>query len=148
LPLLNMVGELARRLSRSDALASAADLISTAKATATERMNHALKWRPVRAVILGWVLKHARGRMRDRENLRFERTRMFAKVRYIFLQLGKRFCETGVLDDPRDIFYLETNEAWAFVDGTATCPDLKGLVRIRKAVFDSYRAAAPPPGRF
>jgi pyruvate,water dikinase len=148
MPLLHMVGELARRMSHTDAITGAADPKSTAKATARERVKQALKRRPLRALLFGWVLKHARGRMRDRENLRFERMRLFGKVRHIFLQLGKRFSEAGVLDDARDIFYLETNEAWGFVDGTATCSDLKGLVAIRKAVFDSYRASAPPPGRF
>lgn len=147
LPLFNMVGQLAHRQLRSDAFAVNARN-SKPKLAARERVKQALKWRPLRSLLFGWVLKHARGRMRDRENLRYERTRLFGKVRHIFSQLGMRFHEAGVLDHPRDIFYLEANEAWGFVDGTATCPDLKGLVTLRKAVFDLYRAAAPPPARF
>lgn len=148
LPLLGMVGELARRLSCVEALPGPARLESTALVSAGEHVKQALRRRPLRALLFGWVLKHARGRMRDRENLRFGRTRLFGKVRHIFLELGQRFYELGVLDDPRDIFYLEANEAWGFVDGTATCPDLNGLVAIRKAAFDSYRTDTPPPGRF
>ena len=34
--------------------------------------------------------------MRDRENLRFERTRLFGRVRRIFLALGARLVEAAV----------------------------------------------------
>ena len=56
-------------------------------------------------------------RVRDRENLRLERTRLFGRVRRIFLELGRRLHALDLLDDPRDIFYLEVDEVLAFVDG-------------------------------
>ncbi len=40
-----------------------------------------------------------------------------------------------LLDEPRDIFYLEVDEVLAFVEGRATTTDLRGLVRIRRAEF-------------
>ena len=45
-----------------------------------------------------WLLDWAKARVRDRENLRFERTRLFGRVRRIFLALGARLTEAGVLD--------------------------------------------------
>jgi pyruvate,water dikinase len=52
------------------------------------------------------------------------------------------------LEQPRDVFYLELNEALGFVGGTATCTDLKGLVALRKAEFERYRDMPPPADRF
>jgi pyruvate,water dikinase len=69
-------------------------------------------------------------------------------VRRIFTELGRRLHAAGALDHPRDIFYLEVNEAWGYLDGTTTCTDLKGLVRVRKAEFEEHRRAESPPGRF
>ncbi len=91
-----------------------------------------------------WILKHARNRVRDRENLRFERTRLFGRARDLFVELGRKFHAEDVLDDPRDIFYLEVNEILGFVDGTATTTDLKGLTALRKAEFARHRQGEPP----
>src|SRR6185503_6662696 len=54
-------------------------------------------------MLAGWLLKWAKARVRDRENLRFERTRLFGRVRRIFLAMGARLTEAGVLGDPRDV---------------------------------------------
>jgi pyruvate,water dikinase len=78
--------------------------------------------------------------VRDRENLRFERTRVFGRVRRIFVELGRRLHALDVLDDPRDIFYLEAEESLGFVEGTAVTTDLKALARIRRAEFETWRA--------
>ena len=89
-----------------------------------------------------------RGRVRDRENLRFERTRDFGRVRRIFLELGKRFAALGMLAEPRDVFWLEVEEALGVVDGTATSVNLRGLVEARRSEFTEYAATAAPPDRF
>ena len=94
------------------------------------------------------VLRHTRARVRDRENLRFERTRLFGRVRRIFIELGKRLHASGCLAEPRDIFFLELNEVIGFVDGTATTADLKGLVTIRRAEFERHRQMPAPADRF
>src|SRR5262249_53370890 len=84
----------------------------------------------------------------DRENLRFERTRLFGRVRQIFAELGRQFHALGLLDSPRDVFYLEVEEVLGFVEGTASCTDLRGLAGVRKAEFDGYRRTPRPVGRF
>jgi pyruvate,water dikinase len=86
--------------------------------------------------------------VRDRENLRFERTRLFGRVRRIFLEFGRRLQALDRIDQPRDVFYLEVNEILGFVDGTTTCTDLRGLISLRKAEFDHFRQTPPPADRF
>ncbi|MFN4261233.1 MAG: PEP/pyruvate-binding domain-containing protein [Gemmataceae bacterium] len=121
----------------------------TPRAAAERRALAVLSWRqPIRRLIFRWVLRQARDRVRDRENLRFERTRLFGRVRRIFVELGRRFHELGLLDDPRDVFYLEVPEILGFVEGTATCADLRGLAATRKADFERYRQLPAPAERF
>jgi rifampicin phosphotransferase len=100
-----------------------------------------------RRVIFGWVLRNARHRVRDRENLRFERTRLFGRVRRIFVEIGRRFHADGLLAEPRDIFFLTLDEALGFCDGTSPTMDLRGLVKLRRAEFDRWREMPAPADR-
>jgi pyruvate,water dikinase len=94
------------------------------------------------------VLASARVRIRDRENLRFERTRVFGVVRRIFVAFGKHLAAAGRLDDARDVFWLTRDEVFSEVEGTATTHDLRALVAVRRAEYARYAAEPAPPDRF
>lgn len=106
-----------------------------------------LRGKPIQRAIYNRVLTNARRHVRDRENLRFERTRVFGRVRRIFVELGRRFHALDLLDDPRDVFYLEVAEIMGFVGGTATCTDLRGLAALRKTDFARFRTQPAPADR-
>ena len=93
------------------------------------------------------MLRQARRRVRDRENLRLERTRLFGRVRRIFLELGRRLEALDLLDDPRDVLDLEVDEVLAFVDGRSTCTDLRSLAALRRREFSEYQRDAAPDDR-
>jgi pyruvate,water dikinase len=86
--------------------------------------------------------------VRQRENLRFERTRVFGRIRRIFLEAGRRLNAMGELEEARDIFYLEVEEILAYVNGNAVTARLRQLVALRKAEFEHYRLSTPPGERF
>ncbi len=94
-------------------------------------------------VAFDWILKNARDRIRDRENLRFERTRLFGRVRQIMLHLGEKLVLSGQLTTSRDIFHLHLTEA---ISGNTT--DYRDLVADRKCEEERYRNQPPPPDRF
>ncbi|MBA3891252.1 MAG: phosphoenolpyruvate synthase, partial [Gemmatimonadaceae bacterium] len=94
------------------------------------------------------VARHARDRVRDRENLRFERTRVFGAVRRIFRGLGHRLHEAGRLAEPRDVYYLTVEEIFAAMNGTGITHDLTGVARARREQFARYDAEPAPPERF
>jgi pyruvate,water dikinase len=142
--LLRSVGELARR----PAPAVSASTAPGPREQAEARVAEALRWQPVRRMIFWWVLRNARARVQGRENLRFERTRLFGRVRLIFAELGRQLHALGVLDSPRDVFYLEAEEVLGYVEGTASTIDLRGLAGVRRAEFDAYRRMPRLPGRF
>lgn len=98
--------------------------------------------------IFSFVIKMARKTVRERENLRFERTRLFGRVRKIFLAIGNKLCEANFIDNSRDIFYLEVSEIQNFIKGTATLTNLKLLIEARKKEFDNFENSAIPSDRF
>ena len=121
---------------------------SAIRREAEERARTALAGNPLKGVLFAWILGQARSRVRDRENLRFERTRLFGRVRRIFVELGKRFHADGILEDPRHIFWLEKDEIFGFVEGTASSTDLRGLAAVRRAEFERWQSSEPPADRF
>ncbi len=146
LPLLRSIGQFARRPGQETL--EAGSIEKEQRRRAEERVREALKGKPFKRGLFHWVLSNARARVRDRENLRFERTRLFGRVRDIVVEMGRRFYALDLLDEPRDIFYLELNEILGFVEGTATCTDLRGLAALRKAEFANFRTMATPGDRF
>jgi phosphohistidine swiveling domain-containing protein len=100
-----------------------------------------------RAILFRWVLHNTRRLVRNRENLRFERTRVFGQARRVFVELGKRFYALDWLADPADIFFLEVEEVMGLVEGTATTLDLRGLVAVRKAEYQQHLADPALPRR-
>jgi len=111
-------------------------------------MNAAVAGHPIRRRLYLWVLRQARTRVRERENLRFERTRLFGRVRRIVQELGQRLYAQQILDRPDDAFYLELHELLGFVEGHATTVDLKSLVGLRRTVFEEYEHEPAPANRF
>jgi rifampicin phosphotransferase len=118
------------------------------RADAERRAHAALRGNPVRALIFARLTEWARARIVARENLRFERTRVFGRVRRIVVALGEAVVRRGALDDARDVFHLTIDELLGFVEGTSACRDLRGLAAVRRAENARYAAAPPPPNRF
>ena len=94
------------------------------------------------------VLRNARLGVKNRENMRFARTRIYGLLREVLRALGRHLATGGLIDEPHDVFYLTLDEAWDFVKGTAVTTDLAALTRLRRAEFDEYRKADPLPDRF
>lgn len=103
---------------------------------------------PLKRVIFHHVLDRTRERVRCRENLRFERTRLFGRVRAIMREMGKRLWADGRLTDPSDVFYLELSEILGTCEATVTTDDLVALTALRKTDFESFRKEEAPPDRF
>ncbi|MBK1882290.1 hypothetical protein JIN85_07685 [Luteolibacter pohnpeiensis] len=103
---------------------------------------------PLKRWIFHYVLNQTREKVRCRENLRFERTRLFGRVRSILRELGKRLYADGQLNAPEDVFYLELQEILAAWEGTGTVLDYAKLADQRRAEFKIYQLESPPPDRF
>lgn len=130
------------------AISAAAAPKAVAAVAAPERDLHDLVPELGKRVTARWLLAWARARVRDRENLRFERTRLFGRVRRIFLAMGSRLTEAGVLSDRRDVFNLTVEELLGAVEGAGITSDLKALAVLRDAEHRAQVARPDPPERF
>jgi pyruvate,water dikinase len=95
-----------------------------------------------------WTLRIARVAVRDRESLRFLRTKVFGLLRHGFKAIGERLAQLGLLDAPRDVFHLTTDEITSFVEGRAVSLDLRAIANARRAEYERYKATPAPPDRF
>ena len=102
----------------------------------------------IRLFVFRFILKHARHAVKNRENLRFARTKSFGVARHLFRAMGAQLVKCDVLRDERDIFYLTVDEIIAFCEGRVTSGRPAHLVALRKSEFDEYRATSAPPDRF
>ncbi len=101
-----------------------------------------------RKAIFRRVVRNARMGVKNRENMRFARTRIYGLLREILRSLGRQMAAEEILDDREDIFYLTIDEVWDYLKGTAVTTDLKSLVRLRRNEFDRYRDEPAPDDRF
>jgi pyruvate,water dikinase len=147
MPLLRAVGQCAASLA-SGAARSETDVQAAVRAEAEARVGEALRRRPLRRLVFARVLSAARARVRAREDLRFERTRVFGRARQVLVELGRRLHALDALDDASDVFYLEVDEVLGFVETRSTATDLKGIAAVRKAESARYRQMPAPADRF
>jgi rifampicin phosphotransferase len=135
------------------AYAARADLDPATAARHEREVRQAAEAR-VRSRLRGWkralfmaVLAETRRRVRDRENLRFERTRVFGVVRKLFVALGGHLARAGRVAEARDVFYLTREEVFAAASGDGAT-DLRAAVAARRAEFEGYARGPAPPDRF
>jgi rifampicin phosphotransferase len=104
----------------------------------------------LRRRVFCWVLRNARRGVKNRENLRFARTRIYGLLRQFLNAIGDNFVQEGLLGCREDIYYLTIDEVWDFIKGTAVCTDLQGLADLRRREFKIYQGPGSdsPDDRF
>src|SRR5690606_12492675 len=107
-----------------------------------------LKGKPLWRWFFNRLLKTTRTLVSARENLRYERTRAFGVVRQLMVQLGKRLQAEGILEQERYVFYLTMDECFAYIEGRSVTEDIRQLIALRMAEFETFRQTDPPPERF
>ena len=98
---------------------------------------------PFRRALLRFVLRQTLSAVRNRENMRFARSRAFGLVRRLFRRMGELLAASGVLDSPFDLDYLTLDEVFGFVQGTAATRNLRALVELRKTEYTSFENEVP-----
>jgi rifampicin phosphotransferase len=101
----------------------------------------------MRDMIFRFVLKHARARVLCRENLRFQRTLLFGRVRSLIREMGLRLVADGRLHQADDVFYLEIGELLGVWEGVNSSAQLAEIVALRQREFQEYEQSEAPPDR-
>jgi len=147
LPLLRSIGAMAERLQRpfppSGRPAEPDRLPRPVQGSAGPE----LPGQPLRRALLRWLQARTRALVSNRENLRFERTRVFGLARRLLLELGRRLAGLGLLDQPEDVIFLEVEEVLGVVEGNGSGANLRALAAVRRAAWHRQRQQRPLPRR-
>ncbi|MEK6625391.1 MAG: PEP-utilizing enzyme, partial [Bdellovibrionota bacterium] len=90
-----------------------------------------------------WSLHHARKAVRNRENTRFCRTRVYGIVRSMFFGMGSDFTARNIINSREDIFYLSLEELKGALEGHLHTQNLKALIEMRKKEYQNYSNIEP-----
>ena len=97
-----------------------------------------------RKKIFFWVLKHARKAVKNRENTRFARTRIYGIARSIFQNIGDDLANIGALKNGRDVFWLTIEEIFGIYNGTLPSYNLDAFVALRKESYGKFEIDPDP----
>jgi pyruvate,water dikinase len=99
-----------------------------------------------------WVYERARRSvrtvLRERERVRFARTRAFGMARRMFTAIGAGLTRAGALSQPRDVFFPRLEELRGAFTGTTSHRELRPLAELRRVQQDKQRRLPAPPPRF
>ncbi|MFJ5992816.1 PEP/pyruvate-binding domain-containing protein [Lentzea sp. NPDC092896] len=109
-----------------------------------ERLRRALPSAVKRKVLLG-LFDRLRTFLCFREAGRYQRSELFGYSKRIIAALGADLHRRGVLAEAHDVFLLELDELFGFLDGSGSTHDLAGLVEVRRG--DAARAELRRPQR-
>ncbi|MFP5520070.1 MAG: phosphoenolpyruvate synthase [Bdellovibrionia bacterium] len=91
-----------------------------------------------------WVLKHARKAVKNRENTRFARTRIYGIARNIFQNIGEDLANVKAIQHPRDIFWLTIEEVFAIYNGALPTSNIIEIIAVRKKAYDTFEEEPTP----
>ncbi len=89
---------------------------------------------PVARIKIRELLKLSKYFIKNRESLRLRRTYIYSVVRNIFLSIGRNFEKEGLIDNYRDIFFLEKTEIFDYISKNKKI-DMHELIKTRKALY-------------
>jgi rifampicin phosphotransferase len=83
-------------------------------------------------------LKKFRSGVRNRENMRLARTRMFGLYRSVYHEIGNQLEMNKIISSSEDIFYLTRQEILDFCEGRAVSNHIKEIIKVRKQEYSYY----------
>jgi len=98
----------------------------------------------IKKIIIDFSLSWARKSIERREETRFRRALIFGYARKIFLTMGQKFYQDGILDSCNDIFYLTTDEISEFIRNGEMGAVLTDMAHYRKKEFEYWQSVELP----
>ncbi|MEZ4967053.1 MAG: PEP/pyruvate-binding domain-containing protein [Saprospiraceae bacterium] len=126
--------QLSTTVTAADFRRKQAAIRQNAKAEIAKRLR---RWQP-RAWLFGFVRALAAYGLKNRENMRFCRTRAYSAVKDIFETIGSMMAEKKVIALPEDVFWLEHDDLRAFCLDGDRIPKIRRIDAI-KAEYDTFR---------
>ena len=103
--------------------------------------------KPFRRFVAGPTVGWAKALVKNRENLRFERTRIFGRARHLFRAVGRQFFAQGLLEQADDIYFLSVEEVLGVIEGFAISADIAPLAALRRKEMEAAAERSDPDER-
>jgi rifampicin phosphotransferase len=92
---------------------------------------------PFKRLLFTYVLNTARKAIRNREELRFMRTKMFGICRSMFNRIGINLYGQGIIGEAKDVYFLHIDEIRQLVEGRSVIEGIvKDIILLRKHEFE------------
>ncbi|MCP4611663.1 MAG: hypothetical protein GY845_23385 [Planctomycetes bacterium] len=98
---------------------------------------------PIKRTIFNHLLARVQNGSVFRENIKSEIIKLFAVMRKLLIELGKRLCDEGIFKKEGDIFFLKIKEITPIVQGKAKF-DIHQTIVDRRAEYDKNSVVTPP----
>ncbi len=102
--------------------------------------NH--QWWNPRSYFFKFAIRTAAYGTRNREDMRFCRTRIYGAVKDLYSEIGVRFSELDLISNPEDIFYLKSEEIREICKGPVAIQ--KEKIAVRKSELERDALADLP----
>ena len=98
-----------------------------------------------RGLLMRMILRNARSAIKNREELRFMRTKIFGIIRNMFNAMGRNFCRDGLIRDASDVFYMHVHELFEFVEGRSLNTGIiRDIVKLRRRECEAHKTLETP----
>jgi pyruvate,water dikinase len=94
--------------------------------------------------ILRFQFWRLRGFIENRENTRYCRSELFGFSKRIFTRIADHFVKTNILEKRDDIYFLQVDEIFGWIEGAGVTDDLKSLVKLRRSQFTQHEKEELP----
>ncbi len=104
-----------------------------------------MKLSPLKKRLFTYVLIRARKAIRNREELRFMRTKIFGICRSMFNRIGANLNEQGIIDDRKDVYFLHVDEIRQLIEGRSIIEGIvRDIISLRKHEFEEQQSKDSP----
>lgn len=110
---------------------------------AEEKVKQVLPKYSLKTLYYNYIITFARNTVRNRENMRFCRTRAYGFVKEVFISIGVKMEQAGIIASPEDIFYLNLNvvEDFCLKDNHTL---LQHTIKLEKENYSKYEKKSLP----
>ncbi len=113
------------------------------KERAEKLINEKIYRYSLRKLYYSYILKLARNTIRNRENMRFCRTRAYGAVKVLYAHLGGEMQKAGIISQKSDIYYVDIENVKSFCLKNNQS-NLESLVESRKKEYSVFEKKSLP----
>ena len=124
--------------SESNLLKIGEEVDDSKRKIAEGKLSKILLKHPLKKILFPLILKMAKRSINYRENFRLHRSRAYGIVRRLSISFGECLTMRKLIDNPKDIFFLDYDSLSHFSHAISFQEDLKSQIKSNKELYNSY----------